>query len=100
MGRFSSQVQGFAAKYEPGGKKEQGRVHSRVGKCQDTVEPGDRIMIVDDQVAHIEPFEVRNQKIDCIDDGARRLRHLQRHLIEMSAKQKDTGYEDETYRGV
>src|SRR5882762_5497595 len=100
METFSSKIQRFASEHEPSGKKEQRGVQSRVTNGEDTIDPGNGFVVVDDQVADVEPFKMRYQEIDCIDDSSRWFGHLQGDLIEVSANQQDAGYENKTNRGI
>src|SRR5947208_1238326 len=86
----SSGVQGFTAENDPGGEQQQRRIDGSIQTGQRTVHPGHSAMIVNQKIANVIPFEMRNEEIDRVNHGAQRFGLLQRYLVEVPAQQQNS----------
>ena len=60
----------------------------------------DQVLVVDDEVAHVVPFEVRDEEVEGVDHGAERLGLLEGDLVQVPAQEEDAEHDDEGDGGV
>src|SRR3954466_5186522 len=82
-------VYGFALKCPAPEPNEERGEKAAVGQGCRPVLPRNQRPIMDDQVAHIEQLQVRNQIVDRVSDRPARLGELKRDFVQMAANHED-----------
>src|SRR6266568_394100 len=68
----SSQIQRLAAEYHPSGPQQKAGISRRIERRQGAICQANRRVTIGDEVTHVVPLQVWDQKIDSIDNGADR----------------------------
>src|SRR6266487_4721840 len=83
-------IERFTAERYAGAQQEEACINKSVAESGEPDKPFDGTEVVDDEIADVEKFEVRNGEVDRIDNGLRRFAQLQSDFAEMPAKEKDS----------
>ena len=96
MDRAFSRVQRFSAEDDPRGHQEKCGIEARIKAGQGAIGESQAVVVIDDEILHIEPLEVRDQEINRGYNGPERLGLLHGQLVEMASEDQDAADDDET----
>src|SRR2546430_9512197 len=83
MASGESQVQSLAAEQQPGGNQQDGRIHGSIEGRQRAGAPRNQALLEEHQLPNVIPLQMRNQKIERVNDGSQRLGLPKSYLVEM-----------------
>src|ERR1022692_584538 len=93
-------IHAFAAEYQTGRDEKKRAISGGVSRGLETHKPADGRPVVNDEIAQIEKFQVRDGEKQRLQKSARRFADLHRHFVEMPAEHENKRHGNEADSGV